>query len=227
MAIAVDSITSNDTTSFPSTSVTISHTVAGSDRLLVVGASMWQTVYNTGNVTGITYNGDALTLGPDVTVQALTYGLRSQIWYLVAPDTGTNNLVLTITGTTELLALRTGTLSLTGASQSSPLDTSATNTGTSNTLSSSVTTGFNGEYIVDCVANFSGNDITKDATQTVISDFTSVGTSGGSSYFAQTSAGAKTMQWTSPGSDQWSSVSASFKEAGAAPTTNSGLLTMF
>jgi len=216
MALTVDTLgTPVDTTSIASTTITISFANTAGD-LLIVPESFWQTNSGTGNITGITYNGVALTRAVDQTVNTgigPPYGLRSQIWYLIAPATGTNNLVITITSIVEILAVRTGLLTLAGADQTTPLDQTGTNTGTSSTLTSSVTTTANGEYIVDAVANFSGNDITKDGTQTVIMDFTSLGTSGGGSYFAQTSAGAKTMQWTSPGSDPWVSVAASFKAA--------------
>ncbi len=216
MALAVDSTSATDTTSIASTTITISFNNVAGD-LMVVGESMWQTLSGTGDVTAVTYNGVSLTKAVDQTVNTgigPPYGLRSQVWYLIAPATGTNNLVVTITSITELLAVRTGILTLSGADQTTPLDQTGVNTGTGMTLTSAVTTTANGEYIVDCIANFSGNDVTVNGTQTAFMDFTSVGTSGGSSYFSQTSAGSKTMQWTSPGMDPWVSVSASFKAAG-------------
>jgi hypothetical protein len=55
--------------------MTISHTTSGSDRLMLVGI----TIYNDGNetVSSVTYNGDALS--PVGSVQRLDQG-RVEIW---------------------------------------------------------------------------------------------------------------------------------------------------
>lgn len=90
MAIVVGN-TSSGTAS--ATTVTVSHTVAsGSNRLLVVATCVLQA--SVPNYTGVTFNGIAMTKIDD----ALTGGglRRTALWYLLAPDVGTFNIVVTV-----------------------------------------------------------------------------------------------------------------------------------
>jgi hypothetical protein len=99
------------------TSVTVSHTVGtGSNRLIVACVSV-----NGADVTGVTYNGVALTLKARQT-QGTIY--RTEIWYLVAPATGTNNLVASIAPSNQNL-IASGK-SFFGVNQSNPLGTNET-----------------------------------------------------------------------------------------------------
>ena len=124
-------------------SLTWAHTVNGSERLLVVGVS-----FNPGagrNVSSVTYNGAAMTAAGN------RAGSNDEIaiYYLVNPDLGTNNVVVTFnTSVTEAVA---GAISLTGVDQAAPIGTFASNTTSSSNASVSVTGLANG-IIVDTVA---------------------------------------------------------------------------
>lgn len=90
MAIARDNFSTSSTTG---TSLTISHTTTGSNLLMLVGVYEDVATGTTPNTTGITYNGVALT---QLVSEYRTFsaGLISSIWGLVAPATGTHNVVI-------------------------------------------------------------------------------------------------------------------------------------
>src|ERR1700756_3968755 len=116
MAIAFDASSRGSGTSV--SSLTVSHTCSGSNRILLV-ALEW--VEGPTTDTGVTYNGVAMT--------AIFQGFnptgtrRMSLYYIVAPATGTNNIVASwgssTFGTTILLAL-----SYTGAKQAGVPDAS-------------------------------------------------------------------------------------------------------
>lgn len=98
----------------PGTSVTISHTTTGSNRILFVGG-----IVRTNSISGVTYNGSALTaIGSEVT------GVNDKIslWYMVAPATGANNVVISQTGNS---VINGNAVSYTGASQTGQPDANA------------------------------------------------------------------------------------------------------
>jgi hypothetical protein len=89
--IGLDSV-SNGVLNSAATSLTFSHTVGSSrtNRLLVVGVSFRHN--DTSLTGGVTYNGVAMTLSGTSTRKECI----SQIWYLVAPSTGTHDVVIRI-----------------------------------------------------------------------------------------------------------------------------------
>ena len=106
--------------------MTISHTTAaGSDRLMVVGVSINNDDFET--VLGITYNGAAFTF---VGQETNADDARVEIWYLVAPDTGTHNAVITFNADLTRFAVA-GVITFTGVDQATPLGTFASNQATS------------------------------------------------------------------------------------------------
>ncbi|MFQ5566191.1 MAG: DUF4347 domain-containing protein, partial [Paracoccaceae bacterium] len=91
-AIAVDGTPSTGTTT--GSSITFSHPTSGSNRLMLVGVSVAQAGVET--VNSITYNGVNLTR---VGFQnSPNDEMRVEIWALVAPDTGTHDVVVNFTG---------------------------------------------------------------------------------------------------------------------------------
>ncbi len=124
MAIALDSTTQGG-------SDTYAHTVSGSDRILFVstlGGSSF-----TDNITGITYNGVSMTL----VGKSATSGDRwNYLFYLIAPDTGTHNVVISATPASGGVGATVAT-SYTGVNQTQPetmLVTSGTNTSQTQTI---------------------------------------------------------------------------------------------
>lgn len=90
-------------------SLTVSHTVAGTERYLLA-------FVGSGSVTsGVTYAGAAMTKLAEI---ASGGGKKLTIWGLIAPATGTNNIVCTLGGS-GANAVCVG-LSLTGVKQTAP-----------------------------------------------------------------------------------------------------------
>lgn len=95
MAIAFDAAGGAKDNSGGVTSLTFAHTTsAGSDRLMVVTAGSNTTSVPT--VDDVKYNGDQLI---EVDEKFEGTNVRLALWYMVAPDSGTNNVVVTWSGT--------------------------------------------------------------------------------------------------------------------------------
>jgi hypothetical protein len=198
------------------TSNTFAHTVAGSDRVLYV----FVTTRFSDTVTAVTYNGDALSQiatvnnSPDNLVSAC-------VWRLIAPDTGTNNVVVTFS------AARTGectAVSLTGVHQTTPEGTPATGSDVSGggfTNPSVVVSSATGELVVDCVGlqnDSTSKTLTVGADQTQLEQG-SVGTTTSIVGAVSTEPGAAsvTMSWTPSTADDWAQVAVPVKPSAAAP----------
>lgn len=99
MAIAFDAATNGGLTF--GGPLTFAHTITGSDRILFVGV-FGSTVFvdPTGtDITGVTYNGVALSQVAQIAEQGDGVNDRwAYLYYLVAPDTGTHNVVIGGTG---------------------------------------------------------------------------------------------------------------------------------
>ena len=84
-------------------SLTFSHTVAAqNNRALLVGV----TTRNNVAVSSVTYNGDALTLEEVITESGLD--TRLEVWYRLQPDTGANNVVVTLASAEDVAAISIG-----------------------------------------------------------------------------------------------------------------------
>ncbi|RLD03824.1 MAG: hypothetical protein DRI32_06770, partial [Chloroflexi bacterium] len=117
---------SSEGASSSATSITISHTTGtGSDRLMLVGVSQQR---NSDTVTGITYNGVALT---QVTYTGISADDRTEVWYLLDSDLpsdgAAHNVVVSLSANS--LGTVAGVVTFTGVDQSSPLGTSMFATG--------------------------------------------------------------------------------------------------
>ena len=112
MAIAFDAATDGGITN-PGTSHTFSHTTgAGSDRILFV----FSFAHTTDVVTGATYAGSAMTL---IDKRLITGDRWVYLWYIVAPSTGANNVVISASSSVVIAGC---SASYTGASQTGQPD---------------------------------------------------------------------------------------------------------
>ncbi|MFU8844108.1 MAG: Calx-beta domain-containing protein, partial [Bacteroidales bacterium] len=109
--VVVDNTSSAASTA--GSSITLSHTTgSGSDRLLLVGVSNKER-----DVTSVTYNGVAMTfLGKEMSVK----NAYTHIYYMVAPPSGTFNVVVTFSGAIGKGAI-VGAMTFTGVNQTTPL----------------------------------------------------------------------------------------------------------
>lgn len=199
MALAFDAA-SNSGDLLAASSATWSHTCTGSNRILVVGVNARGLIADTNTtVTGVTYNGVALTkIRHDQIDSGDTMRGRSELWYLIAPDTGANNVIVTFTGAT--VATVCGAVSFTGAIQGTgAIDANNGFTAQTNTAPTvSVTVVSANCYLVDTIYSRS-DTLAKDASQTTIF---AVGANAGGDDAAMTykvspGTGAQTMAWTS------------------------------
>ncbi len=115
--IALDATSTSITLGFNGTvTKTWTHTVTGSNPLIVLTADIWQDVAGTGSITSASWNGGAFTKA----TSTRSSGLASEIWYLVATSTGAKTMSVTITGATD--AIKLGAASFTGVSPSFAFD---------------------------------------------------------------------------------------------------------
>lgn len=124
MAVAIDASTGINESASGATSLTISHTCGGSATYLLVFVADWQG----DTVTGVTYNGVAMTQLCKET-RTPDSGSLEIYWYgLGSPATGANNVVISRSGTVAWI--NGGVISLTGSSTTtSPVDATATEPG--------------------------------------------------------------------------------------------------
>lgn len=123
MAIAFDASASGNNAG--ASSLTIAHTCTGSDRLLLVGVFCQETPTSYDVVTGVTYNGVAMTQLAKIDCGIAVQGVY--LYGLLAPATGANNIVVSASTTTDVLELKS--LSYTGVKQSGLPDASDTSNG--------------------------------------------------------------------------------------------------
>ena len=183
--VAFDSATSvGQHVAAGTTTITLPHTTtaAGADRVLVVGVSM-NIANNTGaTVSGVTYNGIALTLAGAHDDAGLTR--RVEMWYLVAPASGLNNVIVTVNlpGGTGVLGVVVGAATFTGADQTIPIrsflaaDAPATSA-TAGSLASLNLPSAYGDMVVDTLATGGDRTVTTfGPSQTARWNLTSTGT---------------------------------------------------
>ena len=128
------------------TSMTISHTTSGTDRLMLVGVSFGLGSGET--VSEVRYDGDLLNFegarnGPG-------NDSRIEIWSRLAPDTGTHNVVVTLSAGSHDGATA-GVMTFTEVDQATPLGTFASNAGDSTSASTTVSSAV-GELVFGVLA---------------------------------------------------------------------------
>lgn len=181
------------------------HTVgAGSNRLLVVGVS----IRGNRTVTGITYAGQGLTfLGAS---SNNNNRVRAEIWYLVAPPTGTATVAVNLSANARFTS---GAVSFTGALQTGPVGPFLSNAGQGSVDPTLTMTSAAGELVLDVVA-VAGIDqgLTPGGGQTEMWNLESGGHISGA---ASTEPGASsvTMSWSKARRGRWAMGATSIRPA--------------
>lgn len=186
MAIARDTFTAVSSPGSVNSS-TFSHTCSGSDRLLLVAV----TKRTSDDITGVTYNGVAMTQiikrdHADSTEFLYIYGL-------IAPATGANNVIVSASGTSVMYH---GVTSYTGVGQTQNLTAI---TGFSATNAISLTSTVDNSSMFVFVQNSTDNPAASTGS-TKISETNGVGMFE-SSPLLITPAGSKTMNYTGTNND--------------------------
>jgi len=211
-SVAIDGGASTGLTT--TSSLTISHTTSGTNRLMLVGVSIAHPSAAP-PVSSVTYNG--VSLGP-VGSQATSDGFaRIEIWSLVAPDLGTHDVVVTLSGTPS--GATAGVMTFTGVDQATPLGAFASNLADSTAASVTVASVVN-DLVFDTlvVESSTGFDLLPGAGQTERWDqFQAPAANGG----ASTEAGAASvaMTWTWATADKWALGGVSIRPAPAPTAT--------
>jgi len=112
---------------------TLAHTTTTAvNRVLLVSVHMNVRNSTGTTITGVTYGGQALTFLDEAT-SAIggTIESRTEVWYLLSPPTGTNNVIVTAAGITANVEAYVGATTFSNANQLPPA--SAANTGEGNT----------------------------------------------------------------------------------------------
>jgi hypothetical protein len=146
MAIALDN--STDGGFAGATSLTYAHTTgSGTNRILFVAIL---TAGGIDTVTSVTYAGSSMTLVNKI----LSGAGESYLFFLLAPTTGTNNVVIT---SSVSITIESGCVSYSGAAQVTP-EASNTNTGNAvTTLTTTVTTISDNDWtVLSAAANTDG-----------------------------------------------------------------------
>lgn len=132
--IGFDHATDGGSNGGVATTLTFAHPVTGPNPILIVGVTDNTTVH----VTGVTYNGVAMTEIPTKSPIQIPGNRFIHLYYLLNPAQGSNNVVVTAD---QIQYIYGYAASYTGVAQSSQPDASGNNSGSSITsLSKAITT---------------------------------------------------------------------------------------
>ena len=172
----------------PATSLTFAYSTSGSNRYLTVSVI----IDSSSTVTGVTYNGVAMT---NLVSIRNTGGHIVYIWGLVAPATGSNNVVVTASSSTTIGA---GAIAFTGVNQTTPTSSPQTNQADAVTSSSLTVTSKVDDMVIDTIGSAISAP-TVGAGQTQRYSLTPLTTVFRGS--TETGASSVTMSWTMTSSD--------------------------
>lgn len=216
MAIAYDTSTQANTGA--ASSLTFSHTCTGSDRVLVLDV-YWS---SSRTVSSIQYAGVAMTAA--VTQLDTGGGERHGMYYLIAPATGANNVVITLSGSASIVGIAS---SYTGADQTTVIGATRTELGleTGTTYAEALTTLTDDSWVVWGTRDYAGRTITAGANTALRQrESTQFGMILADSNAAVNPAGSRTLNLNANLSANWfSDILVEIKPAaggggGAAPT---------
>lgn len=205
MAIAYSAKTRGDNgPGYSSTTCTYAHTCTGANVVLVVGVNG----DTSDNITGITYNGNAMTY---ITKIQQASGLRWQYIYYILIGTGDETAHNVVVTSSANIGITSEAVSYTGAKQSAQPDASGTYTATNAaSISTSLTTVADNCWVMMQVA--ASNGLLANGTYQFLRYISSANT--GSGFFdsngALTPAGSKTVDATSGAGSSYGAVFASF-----------------
>jgi hypothetical protein len=196
------SVTINNITTFAddAQSFSFSHTSTGSNRLLIVSVHCDN---GDRDVTTVSYGGTNLN---HLTTIIHSGGKpRIEVWYLTAPDTGSNTVSVSLAGGADKCAI--GAISYNGVNQTTPIQGTTTTQGYSTSPSVTVSTA-TGDLVQDAMASISDGSPSVGSGQTQIYNIeTEMGGPGVSSHYgaASTEEGDTSviMSWTLSESKEW------------------------
>ncbi|HEV2697547.1 MAG TPA: C25 family cysteine peptidase, partial [Terriglobales bacterium] len=192
----------------------------GANRLLVVGVS-FNTSGNSGTtVSGITYGAQSFVAANSLFVDPGN-GFRVEIWYLIAPNTGTNNITVTVNktgGNGNKLGVVIGVIDFNGVYQASPIRGLASSSGAS-TTPQVVISSATPQMVLDAIASPAGVTVTVPAAQTgrwnLASSGIPTGQNGNGAGSSRPGATSVTMSETLNASSAWTDAAIAITPPGA------------
>lgn len=184
----------------------------GGNRALIIGVSL----FAAGTVSSVTYNSVSLTF-----IRSDTNGIyRSELWQLVAPDTGSNTVTVNLSGSLTSIA---NAQSYVGVDQTTPIDANNGGNGTGNPASANVTTITDKDRVVGNIATQTASGVTSQGGQSPrTTNVGALGTASSDDKGIIDTAAATTLQWNNITALQsWAVSLAALKPAGtvAPPVT--------
>ncbi len=195
-------------------SLTWSHTVGTqANRVLLVGVSIADALGQ--SVTGVTYGGVALTK-----LSAISNGTtaRAEVWYLIAPASGTANIVASLSAAAVLVG---GASSLYNVDQADSFGAVMTASGSGTAVSDALGTDSAQDLAHDVVAS-AATSLTAGGGQTERWNVGVAGVAGAGSTRPGTG-GAVTMAWTNGISAAWAQVAVDVHAVGSGVTDVPGI----
>lgn len=191
---AMDAV-STDTTAVDS--FTVSHTTSGTNRLMLVGIS--HDPNNDEVVSSVTYDSSALTY-----VGSATYSndTRVEIWRLVAPNTGTHDVIITFDKNMSYGAVA-GVMTFTEVNQTTPLGAFVSATGFSAGPATVDVSSATNELVFDTVACETCTSLTVGGGQTEYWNLTQNSDFVMGAGSTEPGAATVTMSWTLGSADYW------------------------
>lgn len=202
MAIAFDATTiTNFFTNGAVTSVTISHTTYGLDRLLLVPIEITANA-----VSGVTYAGTVMTYVDSVQSPSDRYKV---LYYLLNPALGANNIIASYSSSQSQTIV--GGYNYTGVKKTGGFDTSSTNTATASTTFSTTLTAAGNTWTMMVWRDNNGGNVTAGSGTTVRLASEGLCDSNGNV------SGSTTLN-LSGSSRNWGGIMVSFYEEGVTPS---------
>ncbi len=215
MSVAVDSVSQGSSAS--GTVINVNHTVSGTDRLMLVAVATdpHGTIVNT-----IKWNGTDLTLvGVE---EAAGIHSRVEIWKLVAPQTGTLNLDVTLNSAAHKGAT-VGVITFTGVDQAAPLSGFVGTSGTSTTASITTASRVN-DVVFSAITSHNATNVIPGSGQTELWDSGLVTQTDGAGSI-KAGAASVTSTWT-VNNDDWSIAAVSIQAKNNAPVASTDTYTI-
>ncbi len=204
--VTVDA-TSTGTAAQFSSGATVSHNTTGMDRLMLVGISFGDSLGE--SVDTVTYNGAALTR-VGFQNNADTNSAHVEIWSLVAPDTGTHDVVVNFSGSGHAGAT-VGVITFNGVDQATALGSFGSSEGDS--AAPTTTVSSNPAEIVFSVVGLSESsdlNLTPNAGSETWDLYQDQSNGAG---LTQSGAASVVSSWTVPTSGKWAAGGVSIKAA--------------
>ena len=143
VAVAAPVVTGATSASATASSNSVSHTPAGINRLLIACVVVPSP---STSVTGVTFNtSESFTKFGDIDGSD---DIHVEVWYLKDPTATTANVVASLSEVKQSIL---GVISFRGVDQTTPIDGTNTNSGSSSTTTVNVTSE-SGDMVVDCMA---------------------------------------------------------------------------